>query len=152
LFFKCVQMFYHKSKGKGKKGESSSSSQARSSTSADLFVVLVLHNFYLHVIIHYYFIASHLIYFIVVFICRALRPLDTDKMPFFGLCMMRPSRRWPKRGWRGQRFLRLPRSRRSERPSRRLVKSRTSEWPSMRLPRSQTSRMRLVTSHWSPTG
>jgi hypothetical protein len=59
LFFKCVQMFCHKSKGKGKKGESSSSSQARSSTSADLFAVMVLLNFYLHVLIHYYFIAFH---------------------------------------------------------------------------------------------
>jgi hypothetical protein len=28
LFFKCVQMFHHKSKGKGKKGDCSSSSQA----------------------------------------------------------------------------------------------------------------------------
>jgi hypothetical protein len=28
LFFKCLQMFRHKSKGKGKNGESSSSSQA----------------------------------------------------------------------------------------------------------------------------
>jgi hypothetical protein len=26
LFFKCVQMFHHKSKGKGRKGDSSSSS------------------------------------------------------------------------------------------------------------------------------
>jgi hypothetical protein len=29
LFFKCVQMFHHTSKGKGRKGNSSSSSQAR---------------------------------------------------------------------------------------------------------------------------
>jgi hypothetical protein len=30
LFFKCVQMFHHKSKRKGRKADSSSSSQARS--------------------------------------------------------------------------------------------------------------------------
>jgi hypothetical protein len=35
LFFKCVPMFHHKSKGKH-------------STSADLFAVMVLLNFYLH--------------------------------------------------------------------------------------------------------
>jgi hypothetical protein len=72
LFFKCVQMFHHKSKGKGKKGKSSSSSQARSGTSTDLYAIMVLLNFYLHVSIHYYFIDSHLIYFIVIFVCRAL--------------------------------------------------------------------------------
>jgi hypothetical protein len=60
-------MFRHKSKGKGKRGESSSSSQASSGTSADLYAVMILLNFYLHVLIHYYFIASHLIYFIIVF-------------------------------------------------------------------------------------
>jgi hypothetical protein len=48
LFFKCVQLFRHRSKGKGKKGKISSSSQARSGTSTELFAVLVLHNFYLH--------------------------------------------------------------------------------------------------------
>jgi hypothetical protein len=52
-------MFLYKSKGKGKKGKSFSSSQARFGTSADLFVAMVLLNFYLHVLIHYYFIASH---------------------------------------------------------------------------------------------
>jgi hypothetical protein len=57
LFFKCVHMFCHKSKGKGKKGDSSPSSQARSGTSADFFVVMVLLNFYLHILIHYYFTA-----------------------------------------------------------------------------------------------
>jgi hypothetical protein len=72
LFFKCVQMFRHKSKGKGKKGESSSSSQACLGMSADFFAVMVLLNFYLHVLIHYYIIASHLIYFIVVFVSKAL--------------------------------------------------------------------------------
>jgi hypothetical protein len=41
-------MFHHRSKGKGKKGESSSSSQACSGTSTELFVVIVLLNFYLH--------------------------------------------------------------------------------------------------------
>jgi hypothetical protein len=57
LFFKYVHMFHHKSKGKGKKSDSSSSSQARSGTSADLFAVMVLLNFYLYVPIHYYFTA-----------------------------------------------------------------------------------------------
>jgi hypothetical protein len=50
-------MFCHKSKGKGKKGDRSSSSQARSGMFAGLFAVMVLLNFYLHVPIHYYFIA-----------------------------------------------------------------------------------------------
>jgi hypothetical protein len=45
---------------------------------ADLFAVIVLLNFYLHILIHYYFTASHLIYFIIVFIYRALRPPDAD--------------------------------------------------------------------------
>jgi hypothetical protein len=58
LFFKCVQMFHHKSKGKGRKGDSSSSSQAHSGTFANLFAVVVLLNFYLHFLIHYYFTAS----------------------------------------------------------------------------------------------
>jgi hypothetical protein len=40
--------------------------------SADFFAVMVLLNFYLHVLIHYYIIASHLIYFIVVFVSKAL--------------------------------------------------------------------------------
>jgi hypothetical protein len=57
LFFRCVQMFCHKSKGKARKGDSSSSSQACSSTFADLFAIIVLLNFYLHVLIHYYFTA-----------------------------------------------------------------------------------------------
>jgi hypothetical protein len=131
-------MFHHKSKGKGKKGESSSSSQACTGTSADLFAVMVLLNFYLHVLIYYYFITSHLIYFIVVFVCRALRPPDTDMRPFPGLCTTRDSRRWLERGRRGWRFPRLPRSWRSARLSK-------------RLPRSRTSRTRLVTTHRSPT-
>jgi hypothetical protein len=63
LFFKYVQMFHHKSKGKDKEGDSSSSFQARSGTSVDLFVVMVLLNFYLHVIIHYYFTASFDIFY-----------------------------------------------------------------------------------------
>jgi hypothetical protein len=136
--------------------------QARSMTCV---AVMVLLNFYLHTLIHYYFIASHLIYFIIVFICRALSPPDTDMRPFLRLCTMRASRRWPKRGRCGRRFPRLPRSRRSarassrlprsqraERPNMRLPRSQTSERPSMRLLRSQTLRMRLVTSHRSPTG
>jgi hypothetical protein len=63
LFFKCVQMFHHKSKGKGRKGDSSSSSQACSDTSTDLFAVMVLLNFYLHVLIYYYFTASFDIFY-----------------------------------------------------------------------------------------
>jgi hypothetical protein len=51
-------MFRHKPKGKGRKGGRLSSSQARSGTSADLFVVMILLNFYLHVLIHYYSTAS----------------------------------------------------------------------------------------------
>jgi hypothetical protein len=56
-------MFHHKSKRKGKKGNSSSSSQARSGTSTDLFAVMVLLNFYLHILIHYYFTASFDIFY-----------------------------------------------------------------------------------------
>jgi hypothetical protein len=93
LFFKCAQMFHHNSKEKRKKGESSSSSQVRSGTSTNLFAVIVLLNSYLDVLIHYYFIASHLIYFIVVFVCRALRPPDTDRRPFLGLGMTRANGR-----------------------------------------------------------
>jgi hypothetical protein len=42
--------------------------------SADFFAVMVLLNFYLHVLIHYYFTASFY-----------LHPLDTDKRPFLRL-------------------------------------------------------------------
>jgi hypothetical protein len=63
LFFKYVQMFRHNSKGKSKKGDSSSSSQARSDTCTDLFAVMVLLNFYLHIPIHYYFTASFDIFY-----------------------------------------------------------------------------------------
>jgi hypothetical protein len=63
LFFKCVQIFRHKSKGKGKKGDNLSSSQARPGISADLFAIMVLLNFYLHVLIHYYFSASFDIFY-----------------------------------------------------------------------------------------
>jgi hypothetical protein len=56
-------MCRHKSKGKGKKGNNSSSSQARSGTSADLFAVMILLNFYLHILIHYYFTASFDIFY-----------------------------------------------------------------------------------------
>jgi hypothetical protein len=48
---------------KGRKGDSSSSSQAHSGTSADLFAVMVLLNFYLHVLIHYYCTASFNIFY-----------------------------------------------------------------------------------------
>jgi hypothetical protein len=63
LFFKCVQMFCHKSKGKGKKGDSLLSSQTRSDKSTNLFAVMVLLNFYLYVLIHYYFTASFDIFY-----------------------------------------------------------------------------------------
>jgi hypothetical protein len=63
LFFKCVQMFRHKSKGKGRKGDSLPSSQSRLGMSADLFAVIVLLNFYLHVLIYYYFTASFDIFY-----------------------------------------------------------------------------------------
>jgi hypothetical protein len=56
-------MFHHKSKGKGRKGDSLSSSEARLGTSADLFAIMVLLNFYLHVFIHYYFAASFDIFY-----------------------------------------------------------------------------------------
>jgi hypothetical protein len=56
-------MFRHKSKGKGKKGDSWSSSQARLGTSTDLFAIMVLLNFYLHLLIHYYFTASFDIFY-----------------------------------------------------------------------------------------
>jgi hypothetical protein len=78
LFFKSVHMFCHKSKRKGKMGDSSSSSQARSGTSADLFAVMVLLNFYLHILIHYYFTAL-LDIFYYYFVCRALQPPNTDR-------------------------------------------------------------------------
>jgi hypothetical protein len=84
LFFKCVQMFHHKSKGKGRKGDSSSSSQARSVMSADLFAVMVLLNFYLHVLIHYYFVASFNIFY-CCFCLQALRSPDIDRRTFLGL-------------------------------------------------------------------
>jgi hypothetical protein len=63
LFFKCVQIFCHKSKRKGRKDDSSSSSQVCSGTSTDLFAVMVLLNFYLHVLIHYYFTTSFDIFY-----------------------------------------------------------------------------------------
>jgi hypothetical protein len=56
-------MFCHKSKGKGRKGDSSSSSQAHSGMSTDLFSVMVLLHFYLHVLIHYYFTSSFDIFY-----------------------------------------------------------------------------------------
>jgi hypothetical protein len=56
-------MFHHKSKGKGRKGDSSFSSHGCSGTSADLFAVMVLLNFYLHILIHYYFTSSFDIFY-----------------------------------------------------------------------------------------
>jgi hypothetical protein len=55
LFFKCVQMFRCKSKRKHRTGDSSFSSQACWATFTNLFAVMVLLNFYLHILIHYYF-------------------------------------------------------------------------------------------------
>jgi hypothetical protein len=69
-----------------------SSSQARPGISADLFVIMVLLNFYLHVLIHYYFNASFDM-FIIVFVCRALRP--SDRRPFLRLWTMRARNMWP---------------------------------------------------------
>jgi hypothetical protein len=46
-------MFHHKSKGKRRTRDNLFSSQARSGKSADLFVVMILLNFYLYVIIYY---------------------------------------------------------------------------------------------------
>jgi hypothetical protein len=46
--------------------------------------------------------------FIVVFVCRKLRPPDIDRKPFLGLCTTRASRRWPERDRHGWRFPRLP--------------------------------------------
>jgi hypothetical protein len=57
LFFKYVQMFRHKSKRKRRTGNRSSSFQACSGMSVNLFTVIVLLNFYLHILIHYYFTA-----------------------------------------------------------------------------------------------
>jgi hypothetical protein len=84
-----------------------------------------------------------LIYFIIIFVCKVLRPPDNDRRPFLGLCMMRASSRWPEHGRYDRRLKRLsrrlPRSLMSEKPSRRLLRSRTSEQPRRRLPRSRTS-------------
>jgi hypothetical protein len=144
LFFKCVQMFRHRSKGKGKKGESSSSFEAHLGTSAEFFAVMVLLNFYLQMSL--FIITSHLIYFIIVFVCRALRPPNSDRRPLLRLCMIGTSRRCQERGRHG------PRSRRLERSRRRLPRSPRSERPSRRLPRSRMSRTWLVISHRSPIG
>jgi hypothetical protein len=84
LFFKCVQIFHHKSMGKGRKGDSSSSSQARSGISADLFAVMILLNFDLYILIHYYFTSSFDIFY-RYFGFRAFWPPDTDRRPFFRL-------------------------------------------------------------------
>jgi hypothetical protein len=57
LFFKCAQMFCHKSKGKRRMCYSLSSSQAQSGTSADLFAVIVLLFFtHPHLSLIYFFI------------------------------------------------------------------------------------------------
>jgi hypothetical protein len=36
----------------------------------------------------------YLIYFIIIFVCRALRPPDIDRRPFLRLCTTRVSRSW----------------------------------------------------------
>jgi fatty acid desaturase len=84
LFFKCVQMFRHKSKGKGKKGNNSSSSQARSGMSADLFAVIV-YLIFIYMSLFIITLLLHLIYFIITFVCRALRSPDTGRRPFLRL-------------------------------------------------------------------
>jgi flagellar biosynthesis protein FliP len=81
LFFKCVQIFRHKSKGKGKKVDSSSSSQARSKTSVDLFAVMI----FIYMSSFIITLLLHLIYFVIVFVCRVLWPPDTDRRPFLRL-------------------------------------------------------------------
>jgi hypothetical protein len=68
-------MFRHKCKGKGTKGDSSSSSQARSGTSTDMFVVMILLNFYLHILIHYYFTTS----FDIFYHCFCLQGTSTSR-------------------------------------------------------------------------
>jgi hypothetical protein len=139
LYIYSVQMFCHKSKGKGRKGDSSSSTQAHSGTSADLFAVMILLNFYLYTLIHYYFIASFDIFY-CCFCLHSTSASQTNRRPFLRLWTMRASSRWPECG------------RRSERPSRRLPRSWRMERPSKRLTRSRTLRTRLMTSHRSPIG
>jgi hypothetical protein len=68
-------MFLHKSKGKGKKGHNLSSSEAPSGTSADLFAVMVLLNFYLYVLIHYYFTTS----FDIFYLCFCLHGTSASR-------------------------------------------------------------------------
>jgi fatty acid desaturase len=75
LFLKYVHMFHHKSKGECKQGDSSSSSQAQSATSADLFAVIVLFNFYLHILIYYEFTAS----FDIFYPCFCLRDTSASR-------------------------------------------------------------------------
>jgi hypothetical protein len=66
LFFKCVQMFLHKSKGKCRMGDNSSSSQARSGTCANFFAVMVLLNFFTHP--HLLLIYCFIIYILSLFL------------------------------------------------------------------------------------
>jgi hypothetical protein len=68
-------MFHHKSKGKGRKGDSLSSSQSRSGTFVDLFAVMVLLNFYLDVLTHYYFTTS----FDIFYCCFCLQGTSTSR-------------------------------------------------------------------------
>jgi hypothetical protein len=64
FYFTNVYIYFcHKSKGKHRTDDSSSSPQSRSGTSADLFMVIVLLNFYLHVLFHYYFTVSFDIFY-----------------------------------------------------------------------------------------
>jgi hypothetical protein len=62
---------------------------------------------------------------------------------FYRLGTTRASSRWPECGRRGRRL---------EWPNKRLLRNRRSERPSRRHPRSRRLRMRLMTSHRSPTG
>jgi hypothetical protein len=68
-------MFHHKSKGKGRKDDRLSSYQERLGTSAGLFTVMILLNFYLHVLIHYYFTTS----FDIFYCCFCLQCTSTSR-------------------------------------------------------------------------
>jgi fatty acid desaturase len=76
LFFKCVQMFRHKSKGKGRKGDSSGDSPACSNTSADLFAVMVLLKFF-YISSFIITLLLHLIFFLFLFTGHFGRPTPT---------------------------------------------------------------------------
>jgi hypothetical protein len=101
LFLKYIQIFCHtkSSKGKRKQGESLSSSQARSDMSVGLFTVIVLFHF-IYTSLFIFTVLFYLIYFTLIFIYRALWPLDSDMNNFLGCCMTRSSRRPEQPRWR----------------------------------------------------